>query len=232
MTLQIGRVRINRPRGQHRLRVGPFEFIVILHTTNNRHLSTCSNMSPTTYPAVVYENKAEEPLLEKEPESTECEATFSRFHNCSLALGLLVGVFIQLSTLGANYLIISLWGEEFVAKVSQRDIVVFSLAWSLITSTMAMIVLAVVRNTFSAVYKGEQFDDIILHLECRFVVGALIGVCTAWAATDAALGMTEQVVYSFATLAVALGWCRFMMWFFASSKQPSAVESDDDVMYV
>jgi hypothetical protein len=179
------------------------------------------------YQAMIYENKAEEPLLSKEQSSSTTTATptstigvevFSRFKLSSLLLGIMVGFFIQFSTLGANYLALSFMGEA-ILSVTQRDLIVFSLIWSLITSTMAIVVLAFLRNLIFTTYVGGDIEDIVLHMECRYVVGALIGVCTAWAATDVALGMTGQVVYSVITLIVALSWCRIMMWFFGSTNE-------------
>jgi len=150
---------------------------------------------------------------------------FSRFKISSLVLGLLVGFFIQFSTLGANFLVITIWGEETLSK-SKRDIVIFSLLWSFFTSAMAIIILGFLRTlvsiTWSVVVRKEQaeelLDDMILHMECRFVVGALVGVCAAWTLTDLMLGMRAQILYSLVTLCVALFWCRIMMLCFAASE--------------
>jgi hypothetical protein len=184
--------------------------------------------SSTNFQAAIYENNTEVPLLQKQTR-TMGQQVFTRFKATSLILGLLVGFFIQFSTLGANYLIISLWGAD-VMTTSQRDIVLFSLLWSFFTSTMAIVILAFLRNLVSASYDGEDFDDMVLHMECRFIVGALVGVCSAWAATDVMLGMSAQIVYSFATLAVALAWCRIMMWFFTPSVR--TIETPDVLMIV
>jgi hypothetical protein len=184
------------------------------------------------YEAVVYNNKAEEPLLEKPLTSFIGDEVFARFKTSSLVLGLMVGFFIQFSTLGANYLALSFMGES-ILSITQRDLILFSLFWSLLTSTMAILVLAFLRNLVFATYVGEDIEDIILHMECRYVIGALIGVCSAWAATDVALGMSGQVVYSVITLAVALSWCRVMMWFFATPVQTRrTIENSNEIMVV
>lgn len=180
------------------------------------------------YIAVTY--AVDEPLLTKE-QRDESKSTpliaagqFQQFKNSSLCLGLLVGFFIQASTLGANYLVISVSGED-VMTTSKKDIILFSLFWSLFTSALAIIILAFLRNLVRATYetenasRNEQLDDMILHMECRFVVGALIGVCMAWALTDMILGLSVQIIYSFVTLFVALAWCRLMMWCFASEDE-------------
>ena len=191
------------------------------------------------YQAVIYENKAEEPLLSKEEQqcanssspTTIGTEVFARFKSSSFILGIIVGFFIQFSTLGANYLALSFMGEA-ILNVTQRDLIIFSLIWSLITSTMAIVVLAFLRKILFTTYLGTDIEDVVLHMECRYVVGALIGVCTAWAATDVALGMTGQVIYSVVTLITALLWCRLMMYFFASEDDHSETESDSDEILI
>jgi hypothetical protein len=161
-----------------------------------------------------------------------------RFKMSSLCLGLLVGFFIQASTLGANYLVVTVSGEN-VMTTSKKDIVMFSLLWSLFTSFLAIVILAFLRNLVRATYEtdneeqNDQLDDVILHMECRFVVGALIGVCTAWALTDLILGLSVQIVYSFLTLGVALAWCKLMMWCFSYPEDDDEQnEQDTDILSI
>ena len=98
---------------------------------------------------------------------------------------------------------------------------------------MAILVLSFLRNLIETTYLGDDIEDIILNMECRYVVGALIGVCAAWAATDVALGMSGQVIYSVITLIVALTWCRVMMCFFGKSEsEPKYNESSVEIMVV
>jgi hypothetical protein len=193
------------------------------------------------YQAVIYENKAEEPLLSKEEQCVSSPTTthiaadvLARFKSSSFILGIIVGFFIQFSTLGANYLALSFMGEA-ILNVTQWDLIIFSLVWSLITSTMAIIILAFLRKLLYAMYMDQDIEDMVLHMECRYVVGALIGVCTAWAATDVALGLSGQVVYSVVTLISALSWCRLMMYFFASGEDyfdDDDDEESDDILIV
>lgn len=179
--------------------------------------------------------EANEPLIaagdsEDEEDQRIEEKAFSRFKFSALILGLLVGFFIQFSTLGANFLVITLWGEDVVTK-SKTDIVVFSLLWSFFTSAMAIVILGFLRNlvtiTYSAVggRSADLLEEMVLHMECRFVVGALVGVCLAWTMTDVLLGMRAQIVYSLVTLVVALCWCRIMMMCFATESRPSSSRS-------
>jgi hypothetical protein len=152
------------------------------------------------------------------------EKAFARFKLSSLVLGLLVGF----SGPGADFLVITIWGDEVVTK-SQTDIVVFSLMRSFFTSAMAIVILRFRRNLLTVLYSAvagrsqDLLEEIVLHMECRFVVGALIGVCLAWTMTAIILGMRAQIVNSLATLVVALFWCKIMMVCFAySDAKPSS----------
>merc|ERR1712232_787760 len=145
----------------------------------------------------------------------------SKFKGYSLILGLIIGFFIQFSTLGANFLVLTLWGKEILMK-SRTEVIIFSLLWSFFTSFMAIVVLAFLRALVSLIFststKSASFgkadlilEELWLHMECRFVVGALFGVCLAWTMTDILLGMKAQIFYSIITLITSLLWCRLMM---------------------
>jgi len=175
----------------------------------------------------------EVPLLEQPPrpskaqkEEKEEENQHSNVKTSSLLLGLMVGFFLQISTLGANYLAITLWGKDVMNTSKAADYYLFSLLWCLFLTCMALAILAFLRNLIiqapsnnnNITSSDYNLDTIIF---CRFVVGALMGVCSAWAATDYfLLGMMSlQIVYSVGTtLTVALLWCGVMMWVFASRR--------------
>ena len=145
--------------------------------------TTISTTMPAEFPAITYAAASNEPLLEKSSKQQQQTplippAAFQQFKNSSLYLGLLVGFFIQASTLGANYLVISVSGEDAMTT-SKHNIVLFSLFWSLFTSSLAIIILAFLRNLVRATYetdednneddsRNDQLDDMILHMECRF----------------------------------------------------------------
>ena len=153
---------------------------------------------------------------------------FSVFKNHSLILGLLVGFFVQFSTLGANFLVLALWEHDLINK-SKSEIVMLSLLWSALTSFMAILTLGFLRSVITIVFRASVgrdrinreaiLEEVVLHLECRFVVGALVGVCLAWTVTDVLLGMNIQIVYSIITLIVSLLWCRLMMYCFTKDEK-------------
>jgi hypothetical protein len=140
------------------------------------------------------------------------ERAFSRFKLSSLVLGLLVGF----SGLGANFLVINIWGTAVVTK-SQTDIVVFGVMCCFFTSATAIVILAFLRNLVTISYSAvagrskDLLDEMVLHMECGFVFGAVIGLCLAHTMTAIILGMRTQIVYSLATLVVALFWWKIVM---------------------
>jgi hypothetical protein len=175
---------------------------------------------------------ASEPLIaagdtEEEDHQLE-EKVFSRFKLSSLLLGLFVGFFIQFSTLGANCL--AIWGKDYIIK-SKTDIFVFSLLWSLFTSAMPVVILVFIRNLVTITYSTaggrskDLLEDMVLHMECRFGMGALFGFCLAWTMTDVLLGMRAQVVYSLVILVVAVFWYKMMMGLATDSKPSSSRRS-------
>jgi hypothetical protein len=183
--------------------------------------------------------------MEDDQEHQDCQqhGPLSQINSSSLCLGVMIGLFIQFSTLGANFLVLSIWGSEIVNK-TKTEIVVFSLLWSLCTSGMAVAVLIFLRKLVSTTYSAlsghksentdsgkieDVIDEMIAQVECRFIVGSLVGVCVAWSITDYLLGMREQIVYSIATLIVALIWCKGMTYLFSSSKLSDAVDESSIV---
>jgi hypothetical protein len=186
-------------------------------------------MSPRNevFEAIPFEasSDATEPLIaagdaEEENETLDAQS-FSSFNLSSLILGLLVGFFIQFSTLGAECL--AVWGKHFTLK-SETDIAVFSLLWSLFTSAMPVLILVFIRNLVTIPYSAgrgseELLEDMILQLECRFGVGVLAGFCIAWTITDVLLGMRSQVAFCLVPVVAALFWYAFMMASAAESKR-------------
>ena len=70
-----------------------------------------------------------------------------RFHAYSLGLGLTVGAFMQLSTLGANFLVLSALNEDFVKHNSASLIVLPFLTIVVAKMIMTLIVVGFMRIT-------------------------------------------------------------------------------------
>ncbi|CAB9516944.1 expressed unknown protein [Seminavis robusta] len=165
---------------------------------------------------------------------------FASFKNHSLIIGLLVGFFVQFSTLGANFLVIALWENDLMTR-SKTEIILLSLVWSAFTSFMAILTLGFLRSVITIVFEASLppshrhhdqnalLEEVILHLECRFVVGALVGVCLAWTVTDILLGMNIQILFSVVTLAISLLWCKLMMYCFTKEDDQIMMDGENSI---
>jgi hypothetical protein len=168
---------------------------------------------------------ADEPLVamgdaEEEDHRLE-EKAFSRFKLSSLLLGLLVGFFIQCSAQEVFSLIIINWSKEDITKT--RIGIVFLLLSFFIMAILESL-RTLVRITYSAAggRSKDLLEDMILHMELRFVAGSLVGICLASTMMLVILGMRAQIVYSPMALVVALFWYKIMMIFTTDSKPSSS----------
>jgi F0F1-type ATP synthase assembly protein I len=178
------------------------------------------------YHAIAFDGLREQPLTieqregRRPPSLVERKVLSSSFKSSSLLVGLMIGFLIQLSTLGANFTVVYWTGGELFGN-SDRDVILFSLTWSLFTSSLAVGTMFLVRSLVSAVYAdsseeeeegdGDRLERIVMHLEARFVAGAMTGVCATWIATDAVLGLTTQLLLSLVIVGVSVGWCCLMI---------------------
>jgi hypothetical protein len=147
----------------------------------------------------------------------------------SIVLGVLVGFYIQFSSLGANFLLGTMTAESISASSlrlilsgipdNEKYTFFFSLIWSTVTSGMGIMILVVVRKLIYLAYKTATTErqrlasahiirDAVVQLECSFAVGALVGVNSAWVATDLMLNLHVQYMHSALTLFLALLWCK------------------------
>lgn len=160
----------------------------------------------------------EQPLIVQEELHMD-HNLIQKLKNYSAWIGICFGVFVQLSTLGVNFLMIAIWGEDSVLTQTQQQAMVFSLSWSLFTSCLALLVLSMLRGLIKSILDVNRSDDIdreglMMTIEVRYVIGALTGVCLAWTCTDLMLGMESLAFYSLGTLVVALLWSKTMIWCF------------------
>ncbi|CAB9497118.1 expressed unknown protein [Seminavis robusta] len=163
------------------------------------------------------------------------EGLLNRFKSYSILIGACCGIFVQLSTLGANFLLVAMWGDDVLAQRSPEGAMAFSLAWSFFTSCMALLVLALLRGMITTILDANSVmdgtperDTLMMTVEVRYVVGALVGVCFAWTCTDLLLGMQSLAFYSLGTLVVALVWSRAMIWCFVTQSDDDAEEVTKD----
>jgi hypothetical protein len=133
------------------------------------------------------------------------------YHYFCIAIGVLIGVFIQFSSLCANtyyyvlLLIVRNTNQEVEATSSSVSSITtaetsmtwtFSLLWSVLTSSVGVILLLTLRalviatiNCYSDVSK-RIVSSLIRNMEHSVASGTLWGVSLAWIATDAILGIS------------------------------------------
>jgi hypothetical protein len=121
----------------------------------------------------------------------------------ALVLGGLVGIFIQFSSLGANFL-----SEQL--QLDSDQVLVFSLIWSFWTSVMGIGILVVIRRILTLFL--EVHDSLLVQIECCFAIGATLGLNIAWTITDLAMGLETHMTQSLVTLLGTLLWCRLVLY--------------------
>ena len=217
--------------------------------------------------AVVYHQMADEKGTQTQQHAAASATTtvqddrlympaLGHFKFCSLVLGLLVGFFIYLSTLGAEFVGVMLWGREILHK-SNHELILFSLLWNFITTMIAIVILSSMRRLVSVVFMAascgqrsvenaeDVLSELLSYMEGRFAVGALVGICVSWNVTNLVLGMKPQIIQSCVILAVACLWCRVTLVLLGTPEQSlihdgssddeseaSAQSSDDDSEYL
>lgn len=158
------------------------------------------------YTAVLYDDSSESSSMDELDVGEEKSPRGS-----SLCMGLLVGCYIQLSSLGGNFML---------HELGCQRVVTFSLAWSFFTSGMGVSILY---------YLGQLLpsEKHRISIECYFAMGALLGVCLSWIVTDFTLGVTDKhMIQSMLTLCGALAWCQLMTCGY--QRVPSAIACDED----
>jgi len=145
--------------------------------------------------------------------------TFRNFKFSALALGVMTGAFIQLSSMATNYLVLTgaihLSGESFVIP---------SLLTSLVTSSIAIAMLLIMRMMVSISFKlvsmldsDNQQDEetvtavenfVLKEMEKRYIVGTVVSVCFGWTVTALLTGQMCSFMYSAMTLVGALMLCQ------------------------
>ena len=200
------------------------------HLRKNPQTDALANSSVQTSeplklaPASLYSsssNLEDKPTLLQDTEQAKAdEWLLGSLYKFSLIFGLLVGCFIQSSSLGANYVLIVLYGRDYdIMNQHHKNIVGFSLAWSFLTSIMGITILLILRSLITLATYGLSHTEttsqgrsvllfkrplsLVVCLEFPFAFGALVGVCGSWATTDLLLGLKSHAYQSLFTLTVA-----------------------------
>jgi hypothetical protein len=150
----------------------------------------------------------EEPLLEKETGTEDTTVSYATNVNLTTLQGILIGCFVQFSSLGANFLLEHLSTPIEAASVQEqhRYIMIFSLAWSVGTSLLGVAVWVLTRwilLTAAGVTVDQELADesheeqnsakskiveTMVDMESFYSTGAIAGVNMAWIVSDWLLG--------------------------------------------
>jgi hypothetical protein len=172
-----------------------------------------------------------QPLLEQ-PVGRPTWRTFHPYFKLfGSLLGLLIGFFIQMSSLGASFLLEHLAGGMISLDTDRDGVLVFSLSWSVVFGAMGVAVLLVLRRLLMMVCL--QLSPILasklgLLLEFYFAVGSLVGINLAWVLTYLSLGLQSHILSSLVTLGGASLWCRILAYCFFSSRALGSDDEDDE----
>jgi hypothetical protein len=129
-----------------------------------------------------------------------------------IAIGVLIGVFIQFSSLCANtyyyvlFLILRNTNQEddSIAAIDASNITIvetsmtwtFSLLWSVLTSSVGVVLLLTLRAlvittmNYNLGVSKQKISSLMRNMEHSVASGTLWGVSLAWIATDAILGLS------------------------------------------
>lgn len=154
----------------------------------------------------------------------------------SVIIGLLLGLFIQFSTLGANFMVSSYLANfqsesEPDSIDNEFKVLAFNMMWSFFASFLGVLFMLMMRCLFAKIYQGSSMDirnTHLLHMECFLSAGALVGVSLAWIGTDGFLDINAHLLLSALTLAGALVWCKVLSYLL-QSRQKMTDESDSEM---
>ena len=164
-----------------------------------------------------------EPLISKDSTSESAVVAeldtpmLGRLKYSCLILGVLIGFFIQVSTIGASFLTNLPWAKGS----SDQNIAMYALAWSVITATASCGVMMIFRSfveitfnltfgrtlSYDPIRHDRVLDELVWYFECYFSLGVLISVTLAWVATSFVLGMPSTLIDIGITIALPVFWC-------------------------
>lgn len=183
--------------------------------------------------------------------TTSCEETLDpiligKLKWSCLVLGVLIGFFIQVSTIGASFLTNLPWAKGATGGATTTDgisttdpnnsIAGYALAWSIITATASCGVMMIFRSFVEITFNltlgrnllkmnpetySRVLDELVWYFECYFSLGVLISVTLAWIATSFVLGMPSTLIDMAITVALPVFWCvSFFVIFLTKEVRP------------
>lgn len=173
-------------------------------------------------------NDVTEPLLTKPMTSannTVYQSHMGEIRNSSLILGFLIGLFMQCSTLGCNFVLRHMHDHSSYQSPTEDSTPIYdhwfpnSVLTSVLTSSMGIAVLFLVRVVIILFFPSSTslsisrfYEDVLATVECYYATGAVFGLNVAWMVTDFLTGNSMHFGSGVATLVGTVLWCKFVIY--------------------
>jgi len=138
------------------------------------------------------------------------EAFIARLRWTSLAVGFIVGFFVQCSTLGANFVLTILLGPQ-IDDITGFKRQLIGLAWSFLVGSSVVSIALLLGNLVAFVLikklgcPAQQVSETLGYLAFMYFFGDILGIYMAFLATETSLGLYDSV-HCLLSLVVVVLW--------------------------
>jgi hypothetical protein len=133
----------------------------------------------------------------------------------SFVIGILLGLLMQFSTLGANFLAstckvtgTTVKGGHHYESMMFPHVSEWNFLWSAFTSGLGLAVMLLLRVIVAGI--DSKQNPVLIYMEGFVSVGALVGICVAWIMVDYVLKVNGHLVLSLVTLGGSLVWYKVL----------------------
>jgi len=193
------------------------------------HIAELYDNTLMSTPLLFKEDDSDVPSVSSSSDKDD-ETIRSSLMRSSIRTGVLFGAVLQVLTLAVNSTILLLWQSHTLPR-AKYDVLVASLLWSCATSLASIAAMAYFRKSVERRH-GALSEDLTTDLECRFVIGAVSGICLAWTALDIATRNYSCITTTLLTFAGALASCRALLWYYSRPGAFSPQASNGEVFTV
>ena len=140
-------------------------------------------------PNICDSTSSSQPLLQDEDDSDiysvystgeQAQPVPSSLKRSRLLAGGCFGVLLQLCTFGVNS-ILEASSLSHSWPLSKFNVLAASLVWCCVSSLISLAAMGVLRRHIFDRYGEDKIDEkLLMQLECRFVMGAVYGICFTW----------------------------------------------------
>lgn len=207
-------------------------------------------MSPSLYQAAVFDNDVSQSLLEKTNEEhlpqheqlndnddDDVVENNQLLQYSFVGFGVVVGWFMQLSTLGMNYLLSQQYGDDYLNNHQNHQLAtnkfVCSILWSFYISIIAVMCFETIKymsttSTTTSNSKSNNSNNTGMF-DTYFLSGCIVGVCSLWFIIQSMLNVQLHFVYFITSLFVTLFSFRGLETYVINTQRPltSALAEDE-----